>query len=282
MKKRTVLLIILFIAILVCSYFFYQKYNSKTNINPNITYTYEIKDNQVLLKNEKEIVSTYKCMKDCTIYQDYYANGKILLKDNNVIYLFDLINGKKLTDTFKDVAFVYDNNKVKYFVVTDYFNKQGVIDLNGKITIKITYDQIGKRENNIVSGYSCEHDFIAAENDKTWGLLGLSNGKGVIDFQYQDLVVTDYQKLAVKEKDLWYIVDFTNKKVLPTGYEQLLIMKDYAVVYLNKELYVLDYAGNVISSKITVNDETVSLSNTEIKVGSIIYHYDEVIKDLVK
>lgn len=284
-----IFLIILFLIILIVSYLFYLKYNPKTEVNENKNYFYGIENNIVSISTSDKVIETYHCLGECSIYKNYFYKGKILLKDDNKIYLYDLLNNKKLSSNFEEVYFLYDKGKdvsnIKYFVVKDSFNKYGLINEDGTITINIAYNNIGKIENEELTNYSYTNNFIAVKSGESWGLLSLDKAKGVMDFQYQDIIISEFKKLAVKEKDYWYVVDYANKKVLPSSFDTIYLRANDMLVSLNNEAYLTDYTGTIISNKISLNNETMIVNDTKeltIKLNNIIYKYNETSKTFIK
>lgn len=269
-RKKTIvniILLLIFCIIVYCSYLFYKKYNN-TNIIDKTKYTYELDNNSVLLSNGNKVLNTYKCNGTCKVYKNYFYQGNILLKDDNNIYLYDLANDKKICPNVSDAYFVYSEagrqiKDVKYIAVKDSFGKWGLIDITGKITIDIAYDNLGFiTTNDEISNYSYKYDFIAAKSGSKWGLIGMSNSKGVMDFQYDNIIVSKYNELAVKESGLWYLVDNNNKKLIANGFDSITIFKDYLVVSLTNQAYIINTKGDIISDKIELLTPVDYYNNT--------------------
>ena len=47
-------------------------------------YYYELKNNSLTLLANGKIVNFYNCDNECTVYENYFDNGKILLQENNI------------------------------------------------------------------------------------------------------------------------------------------------------------------------------------------------------
>lgn len=277
-KKHVIVnifLVFVFLAIVFCGYLFYKEYHKAPS--SNAVYTYEIEDNTIILSSKNKVINTYNCS-NCEVYKSYFNNGLILIKDKNGIYLYDLVNNTKKTSYYTEFYFVYNDSgkdikNAEYFVVKDSFNKWGVLDKKGSITINVSYDIIGMIDNNELTNYSYKDNFITVQKGKTWGVLGLNNSMGIIDFQYDNIILSDYEKIAVKEKDLWYLVDKNNKKLITTGYNSINIFTKYEVVTDSNQLYIVDDEGNILTNKISLIIPVDVINKT----GANIYIKDNVL-----
>ena len=251
-------LFVLIIASIVGLYYLYN--GNKKEVIANKNYFYEIKENIVYLNSSDGLESTYKCKEKCEIYtrgafKGYFNKGRILLQEGVNIYLYDLLNNKKLSSNYSWIDYIYDESgeeldNIKMFKVKDSFNKHGIMDLNGNILVGLTFDELGKIVDNSLVNYSYENNYITAKSGLKWGLISLTNGKGLIDYQYEDIKISSYNKLAVKESNLWTLVDGYNKKLINKGYSSIDIYEKYMVVSEGKKAFVLDTLGNVTSNKI--------------------------------
>lgn len=256
-----IFLVLLLGGIIVAVYNFYLLYNEDDNItlDNNKNYTYEVRENTLYLSSEEGIEQSYKCINDCEIYtsnanKQYYDQGKVLLKDGDNIYLYSLIKNKKISGNYNRVDFIMneDQTEIHLFKVNDFFGKQGIIDLNGNILVDMIYDELGKNLDEKFINYSLEKNYITAKLNSKWGMISLNNGKGLIDFQYQDIITTPYNKLIVKENKAWYLVDDLNKKIIPYGYESIFVYDNCLVVTDKSKVFLVDLIGNIISNKIDI------------------------------
>ena len=260
-KKRSILLVLIFLIIIILFVIFYFINKEKEpTLDENKIYTYEVIDNIVYLKSEEEIIGTYKCISNCEIYKDikdieFTQDGKALIKEENNIFLYNLISKKKQSDNFKEVNYILNDNKIELFIIRDSFGKEGIVDLNGNIKVNYIYNELGKITNNDFINYSFANNYITAKSGDKWGLISLNNGKGLIDFQYEDFIVTPYNKFVVKESGLWELVDNSNKKLLTKGYDSIKPFKDNIVVSEKDNAFVLDELGNIISNKIKLTEK---------------------------
>lgn len=261
-KKQVIMnlfLLLLFVAIVFVFYQFYIKYNSNTpNVNKN--YFYEINNNEVFLYSSDGLLNSYKCQNECVIYQGkrsdgYFYQGRIMLQDGEVIYLYDLLNNKKLSGNFTAVDFILDGEgnaltNIKLFLVMNDTNKYGIMNLNGTLQVNLNYEALGNfDQNEELMNYSYANNYITAKANDKWGLISLDNGKGLIDQQYEDIRLSSYHKFMVKDQGLWYLVTESNIKLLNEGYEYLDVYENYLVVVMNNQVFITDLAGNIVSDK---------------------------------
>lgn len=267
-KKFIIIAIIIIIIGSIYPIYYIIKKNQKTE---NKYYYYELKNNSITLLSNGKIVNFYNCDNECTVYENYFENGKILLEENNKIYLYDLVKGAKLSSDYENVYFIKSKeNVVKYLLVKNgqYY---GIINMSGSVTVNPNYKELGKIEDTNVTNASVEDDYITAQNDNLYGLISLTNGKGVIDFQYEDIKITN-NKIIVKESGKWYIIGKDNRKIIKNGYDELIPLTENNIVRENNSIYLIDEQGNIISEKLVLNkneiiekyeDEVLQIVNEE-------------------
>lgn len=251
----------IFVAIVMGGFLVYKTFDTEVKYDPKKNYSYKIIDNVVELEVDGQILTNYKCKASCEIYTrngeivGYFNKGKILLQEGLNIFLYDLLNNKKVSDFYNRVDYIYDGNgsnveNIKMFKATDTFSKHGIIDLDGNIKVDLIYDELGKLYGKELINYSYPKNYITAKTGKKLGVVALTNGKGLIDFQYKDIKISSYGKLAVKEGNLWSVVDEANKRLIGKGYSSIDIFKDNYVVSEGGKAFVIDSLGNVNSNKI--------------------------------
>ncbi len=260
-KLINIFLGVLLVAIIVFCYVFY-KMATKEEVyyDENKHYSYEIKNNVVYLNSEIGLEQSYKCKKNCEIYTTgsgltYFDKGRILLKEEEIVFLYDLIGSKKLSGNYNRIDFIMDGKgteleNIKMFKINDTFDKQGVMDLNGELLIDLIYDTVGRTVDNNLLSYSYDKNYITAKSGEKWGLISLNKGKKLIELKYEDIKLSDYNKLTVKESGLWYLIDEKNNQIIPKGYSSMDVYENYLVVSENNKAFVLDLLGNVMSNKI--------------------------------
>lgn len=260
-KKRTLLLVSMFLTIIfLFGVFYFINKEKEPTLDENKIYTYEVIDNIVYLKSDEEIIGTYNCISNCELYKDiknmeFTQKGKVLIKEEENIFLYNLISNKKQSDNFKDVNYILNNNKIELFIIKDSFGRQGIVDLNGNVKVNYIYNELGKETNNDFINYSYIDNYITAKSGDKWGLISLNNGKGLIDFQYDDFIITPYNKFVVKESGLWELVDNSNKKIITKAYDSIKPHEKYIVVSEKNNAFVLDELGNIISNKIKLTEK---------------------------
>ena len=105
MKNKKLIIIIILLIILGSIYPIYYIIKKNQKIENKIYY-YELKNNSLTLLANGKIVNFYNCDNECTVYENYFDNGKILLQENNKIYLYDLVKGSKLSSDYENVYFI--------------------------------------------------------------------------------------------------------------------------------------------------------------------------------
>ncbi len=283
--KILMILLILIILVFTIYKMYFAPGPTEIIFDPNKNYTYDIKDNTLYLLSEEGVEQSYKCLNECVFYSDvdleYKNNGIVLLKDKEDIYLFDLIKNKKISENYLDIKYILDaENNIKLFKVTNKNKKEGIIDLNGTILVNLNYENLGKLHNDEFINYTFADKLIAARNSKAWGAVSLENGAGLIDFQYEDIKISPFNKIAVKELEKWYLVDNYNKRLIFDAYEGIFIFNKYTVVILDKELYLLDQKEEIISNKLQVYSEIDPWGSSEIS-GAKPYIEEDILYVLI-
>ena len=268
MKNKKLIIIIILLIILGSIYPIYYIIKKNQKIENKIYY-YELKNNSLTLLANGKIVNFYNCDNECTVYENYFDNGKILLQENNKIYLYDLVKGSKLSSDYENVYFIKDeNDKVNYLLVKNgqYY---GIINMSG--SVNLNYKELGKIDGVNVTNLNVKEDYITALSDNKYGLISLSNGKGVIDFQYENITIKN-NKIIAKENSKWYLIGKDNRKTIKTGYDELIPLTQNNIVRENNSIYLIDEQGNIISEKLVLNkneiiekyeDETLQIINEE-------------------
>ena len=254
-----IILAIIFVIVIGSIILFHLQGDDSEGIFNDPNYSFEIIDNnKVVLFNEGIKISEFHCYDICDIYtennQGYFYNGRILLQDGEVFFLYDLLNEQKLSDEFDEVAFILDNEgNIRLFKVTND-NQSGIMNLMGNMQVELIYNQLGNiGEDGYLTNYSFERGYITALRGDLWGKISLENGRGMIDFQYQDIIISDYNMLAVKDDNLWYLVDAANIRIINDGFDSIIIHENLIVVALNNQAYIINLEGKPISNKINLS-----------------------------
>lgn len=140
------------------------------------------------ISEEKMIYSKYECQNDICplIDRTVSITEKIItltLDTLNTKILYNYGSGKIISSEYMEYYPLVFEEKIKNYVV--YSNDlYGLIDTEGNIIIDIAYQKLGSISNNIVSQYSYKNDYITALKDDKWGIISLSTGESLADFQY--------------------------------------------------------------------------------------------------
>ena len=211
----------------------------------------------MLLSNDK-IVNFYNCNGECSVYKNYFVNGRILLNDNGKIYLYDLVKGSKLSQEYDKLYFVKDDSAVKYFVVNNG-SLYGVMDLNGNVTVNLNYEELGSIKEDTVSNFDVTNDLISVKSNGVYGVVSLSNGKGVIDFQYDDIKISS-GKIGAKTQDKWYLIGLDNRKISKLAFDEIILGENRSLVRDKNTIYFINSSdGNILSEKLVLDKDDVIL-----------------------
>lgn len=255
MKNKKIIIIVVLLIILGSIYPIYYILTKKQNTE-NKLYYYELKNNSLTLLSNGKIVNFYNCDSECSVYENYFVNGKILLLENNKIYLYDLVKGSKLSSVYDKIYFIKDDTgTIKYFLVQngEYY---GIMNENGNITVNMNYKELGEIDGVNVTGLSVRDDYIIAKSTDLYGLISLSSGKGVIDFQYESINISN-NKIIAKESGKWYLIGKDNRKIIKTGYDEIITLMENNIVRDNNSIYLIDEQGNILSDKLVLNKNEI-------------------------
>ena len=253
-SKKIIIIVVLILVVLVIGiYTAYYIFKNKDKKDTN--YYYKVDNNSIMLLSNDKIVNFYNCNGECSVYENYFVNGRLLLNDNGKIYLYDLVKGSKLSQEYDKLYFVKDDSTVKYFVVNNG-SLYGVMDLNGNVTVNLNYEELGSIKEDAVSNFDVANDLISAKSNGLYGVVSLSNGKGVIDFQYESINISN-NKIIVKESGKWYLIGKDNRKIIKTGYDEIITLMENNIVKDNNSIYLIDEQGNILSDKLVLNKNEI-------------------------
>ena len=243
---------VLVIGIYTAYYIFKNKGKKDTN------YYYKVDNNSIMLLSNDKIVNFYNCNGECSVYENYFVNGRLLLNDNEKIYLYDLVKGSKLSQEYDKLYFVKDDSTVKYFVVNNG-SLYGVMDLSGNVTINLNYEELGSIKEDAVSNFDVANDLISAKSNGLYGVVSLSNGKGVIDFQYDDIKISS-GKIGAKTQDKWYLIGVDNRKISKLAFDEIILGENRSLVRDKNTIYFISSSdGNILSEKLVLDKDDVIL-----------------------
>lgn len=256
-SKKIIIIVVLILVVLVIGiYTAYYIFKNKDKKDTN--YYYKVDNNSIMLLSNDKIVNFYNCNGECSVYENYFVNGKLLLNDNEKIYLYDLVKGSKLSQEYDKLYFVKDDSTVKYFVVNNG-SLYGVMDLNGNVTVNLNYEELGSIKEDAVSNFDVANDLISAKSNGLYGVVSLSNGKGVIDFQYDDIKISS-GKIGAKTQDKWYLIGLDNRKISKLAFDEIILGENRSLVRDKNTIYFIDSSdGNILSEKLVLDKDDVIL-----------------------
>ncbi len=256
-SKKIIIIVVLILVVLVIGiYTAYYIFKNKDKKDTN--YYYKVDNNSIMLLSNDKIVNFYNCNGECSVYENYFVNGRLLLNDNEKIYLYDLVKGSKLSQEYDKLYFVKDDSTVKYFVVNNG-SLYGVMDLSGNVTVNLNYEELGSIKEDAVSNFDVANDLISAKSNGLYGVVSLSNGKGVIDFQYDDIKISS-GKIGAKTQDKWYLIGVDNRKISKLAFDEIILGENRSLVRDKNTIYFIDSSdGNILSEKLVLDKDDVIL-----------------------
>lgn len=256
-SKKIIIIVVLILVVLVIGiYTAYYIFKNKDKKDTN--YYYKVDNNSIMLLSNDKIVNFYNCNGECSVYENYFVNGRLLLNDNEKIYLYDLVKGSKLSQEYDKLYFVKDDSTVKYFVVNNG-SLYGVMDLNGNVTVNLNYEELGSIKEDAVSNFDVANDLISAKSNGLYGVVSLSNGKGVIDFQYDDIKISS-GKIGAKTQDKWYLIGLDNRKISKLAFDEIILGENRSLVRDKNTIYFINSSdGNILSEKLVLDKDDVIL-----------------------
>lgn len=256
-SKKIIIIVVLILVVLVIGiYTAYYIFKNKGKKDTN--YYYKVDNNSIMLLSNDKIVNFYNCNGECSVYENYFVNGRLLLNDNEKIYLYDLVKGSKLSQEYDKLYFVKDDSTVKYFVVNNG-SLYGVMDLSGNVTVNLNYEDLGSIKEDAVSNFDVANDLISAKSNGLYGVVSLSNGKGVIDFQYDDIKISS-GKIGAKTQDKWYLIGVDNRKISKLAFDEIILGENRSLVRDKNTIYFISSSdGNILSEKLVLDKDDVIL-----------------------
>lgn len=256
-SKKIIIIVVLILVVLVIG-IYTAYYIFKNEDKKDTNYYYKVDNNSIMLLSNDKIVNFYNCNGECSVYENYFVNGRLLLNDNEKIYLYDLVKGSKLSQEYDKLYFVKDDSTVKYFVVNNG-SLYGVMDLNGNVTVNLNYEELGSIKEDAVSNFDVANDLISAKSNGLYGVVSLSSGKGVIDFQYDDIKISS-GKIGAKTQDKWYLIGLDNRKISKLAFDEIILGENRSLVRDKNTIYFIDSSdGNILSEKLVLDKDDVIL-----------------------
>lgn len=210
---------------------------------------------------QDEYYSRFLCEKDICPYINSIIGKNVILKRNNVSWIFNYETGNIINNDYNQ--YKYLSNDI--FIVTDKLNKQGLINLNGDILINPVYDYI--------DGYIA--DLVEYEVNNLHG-VNTSLGNKKVDAIYEDIVLIDDKIYAGKKENLYHIYFYDDiNYVSDEKYNFIYSHNNIIFAISNKKIDILD---NNLKSTLLMKIDTFYDYVTEKERESLsIYSDDEYI-----
>ena len=242
------------------------------NIYGDITYVEDEEYNAIIfLKYNKsmkkyEKINKYYCenkqycgINDVFEYKDYLIFDNSNNEFNNILYNYEKGILFK-TDNFEDIGFISRDHGGKYFVLKNKDGKVGLIDIDGNVIVDYKYEEIGKYNEDYdaisEASFSLDKDFIRYKDNNKYGILRLSDGKVLLNANYDNLDFlydsgnTNINYYKTFENNKWYLNSFnTFSKVINIGYDDILFASNILIVKEGKYLYIKDFTGKNLTEK---------------------------------
>ena len=184
-------LLLIVILLMVMDYKINYEYLSKYYL-----YFYECDEEVCVTQikdNDKKLLSELDCgYQRCPDFRKTISDEYALLESNTNNILYNYKKSRIISDAYDD----YEIIDSKYIIVKKD-DVYGIIDINNKEIVKPTYDEIGIRVNNYLSGYNAIA-IIAKKNDK-YGLISYKDGKLIEEFKYTGETLEELQNILKKD-----------------------------------------------------------------------------------
>lgn len=242
-----------------------------------------------MIKNKDDILGEYKCNNCYANYPyipspeyQFIGESSVLIYNNNKIIKYNYVT-KKTEDTYDMALASYDLPNDNYVIAVQKDNKYGFLGKNGNLITNYEYDEIPTSK---VSTYTTDGKFsswygesslLRAKKDNKYGIIDVSNGKTIIDFKYEDIIISPNGYYSIKENDKWYLINHELKKLLNTGYDGvfacdfgILVLENPEGIKLNAK--IIDYDGNDISNIVELKYITLFAAHNAANSLNLSYH----------
>lgn len=218
-----------------------------------------------MIKNKDDILGEYKCNNCYANYPyipspeyQFVGESSVLIYTNNEIIKYNYIT-KEIEDKYDIALNSYDLPNDNYVIGVEKDNKYGLLGKNGNMITNYEYDDI---PTNKVSTYTIygkfsswygESSLLQVKKDNKYGIIDVSTGKTIVDFKYDDIIISPNGYYSIKENNKWYLINDEFKKIINTGYDGIfacdfgiLVLENPEGIKLNAK--IIDYDGNNISN----------------------------------
>ena len=188
-------LTLIIILISVMDYKIHYQYKTKKNL-----YFYDCSGTLCVTEVENNghlLYSKYECNYDnCPIFKSQLSDTYAILKshENADNILFDYRKNEIISSDYEEYQLLGSN----YIIITKN-KEQGIINLENKIIIPPSYEQLGYNQDGYLTGYGV--NYIIAKKNNKYGIISLKDEGVIEDFNYEEKDIDNLlQLLNDKEK----------------------------------------------------------------------------------
>lgn len=260
-----------------------EQYGRKKNIvtkgNDACRIDYNAKKNQIEFYNENTLLSVYECNNyKCGQYKNEYfqynscLDSIAVIEDGIYKYLYNYKAGQEVIDKLDEIVAVKKDDKYIGFIVKDSSSqKYGYVDTRGIIKIEMKYDSLGLISNGRLydRGFNLIDDKLIASIDGKYGVIKITTGEPVIDFEYDNIYLGPNNYYVVKDGKKYYLIDNEKNKILDNPYDMIFAFEKILIVSENNYIKIVDYRGNKI-----IEDEIATVVDYKEEALNGIFGYD--------
>ena len=206
----------------------------------------------------KEYYNRIVCENHQCPYISSFTNNILILTNNNKSWLYDYKTGSIFNDDYIDYALFKDD----VFVVTDQNMKKGIIDKEGKVLVKVKYDEI------------IDYNFglVVYKENNLYGIDYVS-GEKIISPKYDDVIIVDNTMYAAMNDNKYQIYNVVNNSLKSSiKYDYIWTNNDLLLTITNKQLDILN---NKLDSNLLMKINTYLDYDTSSERKSLKIHYDD-------
>lgn len=139
---------------------------------------------------QKDYYSKILCKDKLCPYIDSIIGNNLILKRENTSWIYNYISDEIINDTYNYYRYIGDN----MYVVSNDFDKYGIIDGEGNIVVDLKYNYIDDYMDGIIS-------YI---KNNAYGIISL-DGKYKIDSIYEDVVLINDKIFAGRKDNIYQL-----------------------------------------------------------------------------
>ena len=217
-------------AILICMLYLVILYKVKWEHKDLNTYLYFYNCNGDLCTSTSALDDYYNsilCEDDNCPYIDMIIDQNIILKRNNVSWIYNYVTGKIVNDNYSYYRYIDDNK----YVVGDETNQYGVIDVDGNVLVSVKYNFIDEYKNDYIS---------YRDNDGMYGIIRTTD-EYKINANYEDVVLINNKIFAGRKNNIYQLYSYTDPDSESSNkYDYIYAYKDIILVVNNKKIDILN------------------------------------------